>query len=147
MRRALSVREKELLSPYFSGADLDSAVLHDGHVPWYLPRRFVGIVRGVDIYFRAGAYDSTTAEGIALLGHELTHVVQYRTGMTVWRYLCESLRGYYRCKYERAAFAMQARILRDLTEQGAPAPASKARAGAHADQPRVTGTNSRASPR
>ncbi len=148
MRRALSAREKALLSPYFSSVDLDSAVLHDGHVPWYLPRRFVGIARGVHIHFRAGVYDSNTAEGIALLGHELVHVAQYRTGMTAWRYLWSALRGYHRCKYERAAFAVQARILEDMKQQSAPAPASQAGTGARADnQPRVTGTNSRASPR
>jgi hypothetical protein len=114
VRRALDASEKTLLSPYFSPVDLDAAVLHDGYVPWYLPRRFVGIVRGVHIYFRAGVYDSKTAEGIALLGHELAHVAQYRSGMTAWRYLRSAIWGYHRCKYERAAFAVQARILQDL---------------------------------
>jgi len=35
---------------------------------------------GTDIAFRSGAYEPTTEEGKQLLGHELAHVVQQRTG-------------------------------------------------------------------
>lgn len=34
----------------------------------------------LEIYIRPGEYDETTIDGIALLGHELVHVGQYRTG-------------------------------------------------------------------
>lgn len=112
--RRLSDSEKQLLRPYVSDIDLNSAALHEGRVPWYLHRRFAAIVRGNHIYIRAGVYDPATAEGIAFLGHELTHVAQYRAGMTVLRYLCASLRGYWNNRYEQAAFAVQALILTDL---------------------------------
>ena len=51
---------------------------------------------------------------MALLGHELTHVGQYRRGMTALRYLCAAMLGYRRSRYEREAFVVQARILADL---------------------------------
>jgi hypothetical protein len=101
------------LSPYIPRIDLDGAILHLGRVPWYLPRRFVGIVRGNHVYFRHGVYDPETAEGIALLGHELTHVYQYRNGMTAVSYLLSTLRGYINSHYEKAAFAVQARVRQD----------------------------------
>jgi hypothetical protein len=112
--RALSAREKELLSPYIEAMDLDNAVIHEGHVPWYLPRRFAAVVRGNDIYLRSGVYDSGTAEGAALLGHELVHVSQYRAGMTAFGYLYSALRGYMNSRYEQPAFAIQERIRKDL---------------------------------
>ena len=111
--RKLTDVEKRALCPYIPRIDLDNAILHDGHVPWYLPRRFVGIVRGNHVYFRAGAYVEGTSEGIALLGHELTHVFQYRTGMTAASYLWSTIRGYLNSRYEKAAFAVQAQIRRD----------------------------------
>jgi Domain of unknown function (DUF4157) len=112
--RALTAREKDLLAPYVAAIDLDNALIHDGQVPWYLSRRFAAIVRGNHIYLRPGVYDSLTVEGVALLGHELTHVGQYRTGMTVLGYLCSALRGYMNSRYEKAAFAVQERIKKDL---------------------------------
>ncbi len=112
--RCLTAGEKHLLSPYVSAVDLDRAILHEGRVPWYLHPRFSAIVRGRNIYVRAGVYDAGTAEGIALLGHELTHVAQYRAGMTACHYLWSALRGYRNNKYEKAAFAVQAKIMREL---------------------------------
>src|SRR5882757_9775195 len=114
--RGLTVAEISVLSPYISQADLENAVLHTGHVPWYLPRRFGAIVRGNDIYFRSDVYAGDTAAGLALLGHELTHVGQYRTGMTAVRYLCSVMRGYMNSRYEKAAYGVQARILGDLSD-------------------------------
>ena len=114
MHRALTPEEKRALSAYIPRIDLDRAVLHEGCVPWYLPRRFSGIVRGHHVYFRAGAYHADTLEGIALLGHELTHVYQYRSGMTVLTYLLSTLHGYSNSRYERAAYSVQARIRKDL---------------------------------
>jgi len=112
--RGLTVAEMNVLSAYIPQVDLGNAVLHIGHVPWYLPRRFGAIVRGNDIYFRPGVYAEGTALGLALLGHELTHVGQYRTGMTAVRYLCSAMRGYRNSRYEKAAYGVQARILGDL---------------------------------
>lgn len=41
----------------------------------------LAFTRGVDIYFRSGAYDPTTEAGRRLLAHELAHVVQNRPGI------------------------------------------------------------------
>jgi Domain of unknown function (DUF4157) len=108
------------LRPYVAELDLDRAMLHLGLVPWYLGRRFCAIVRGKDVYVRPGMYVPDTAEGLALLGHELTHVSQYRSGMTALKYLCAALRGYANNKYEQEAFAVQAAILRDFASRAGP---------------------------
>lgn len=113
--RKLNSHERQALGPYIHRADLDAAILHIGVVPFYLLKRFSGITRGNHIYFRAGAYDGTTAAGLALLGHELVHVGQYREGMNWLTYLWSARRGYFNSVYEIAAFAMQARILKELS--------------------------------
>lgn len=115
--RPLSAQERQALAPYIPAVDLESAVLHEGAVPFYLPRRYHAIVRGRHIYFRTGACDPSRAEGLALLGHELVHVGQYRCGMTWLRYLWSTRRGYSKSAYERAALAMQMRIRDDLGER------------------------------
>lgn len=63
-------------------------------MPWYLGQDFEGITRGNDIYFRPGVYDSTTPAGIAVLGHELVHVGQYRGGMNWLEYLWSTRHDY-----------------------------------------------------
>jgi hypothetical protein len=104
-----------MLSPYVPRVDLESAVLYLGRVPWYLPKRFTAIVRGNRIFVRALTQSQGSADWFAFLGHELTHVGQYRTGMNAWRYLRSAARGYANSRYEREAFAVQSRILADLT--------------------------------
>lgn len=113
--RKLNSYERQALAPYIHPADLDAAILHIGIVPFYLLKRFSGITRGRHIYFREGAYDATSAAGLALLGHELVHVGQYREGMNWLTYLWSARRGYFNSTYEISAFAMQARILKDLS--------------------------------
>jgi uncharacterized protein RhaS with RHS repeats len=76
--RPLTACEKQKLAPYIPKIDLDKADLHDGEVPWYLGKDYAGITRGNDIYFRPGVYDPSTIDGLAVLGHELVHVGQYR---------------------------------------------------------------------
>jgi hypothetical protein len=113
--RPLDARERSALRPFFAAVDLDAAVLHETHVPWYLAARFAGITRGRHIYFRPGVYRAGTVEGLALLGHELVHVGQYRAGMNALKYLLASWRGYRNNLYEIPAFTLQARILRTLS--------------------------------
>jgi uncharacterized protein YqeY len=113
--RPLSTRERQALAPYIPAIDLESAVLHEGKVPFYLPRRYQAIARGTHVYFRAGAYNPSGPSGLALLGHELVHVGQYRGGMTRLSYLWSVRTGYSKSSYERAAVAMQLRIFEDLT--------------------------------
>ena len=114
--RPLTDFEKSMLAPYIPGDDLNNADLHDGEVPWYLPKKYDGITRGNDIYFRPGVYDPCTPAGLALLGHELTHVGQYRNGMSVFSYLLSTLNGYDNSQYEKDAYAKQADIYNDLTQ-------------------------------
>jgi hypothetical protein len=97
---------------------LDNADLRDDHTPWYLPSTYDGITRGNNIYFRPGVYDAGTTEGIALLGHELTHVGQYRNGMNALSYLWSTRYGYMNSPYEQAAYATQAQINEDLGADG-----------------------------
>jgi uncharacterized protein RhaS with RHS repeats len=109
--RGLSECEKFVLAPYIPQVDLDNAEIHDGTVPWYLRDDMDGITRGNDIYFRPGVYDPRTPEGIALLGHELVHVGQYRNGMNWLNYGIEAMRNGYRdSKYEVPAYDLQAKI-------------------------------------
>ncbi|HET9627074.1 MAG TPA: DUF4157 domain-containing protein [Kofleriaceae bacterium] len=42
---------------------------------------------GEAVYFAPGLYDPTTREGLELLGHELTHVVQQRDGRVTSPYV------------------------------------------------------------
>lgn len=84
----------------------------------YLPSGYVGITRGNDIYFRPGAYDASRPSGLALLGHELVHVGQYRQGMNWVSYLWSIRRGYERSPYEIAARAVQNKIRPQLTQSG-----------------------------
>jgi hypothetical protein len=113
--RPLDAREKRALGPYFAAVDLDAAILHETHVPWYLAAGFSAITRGRHIYFRPGGYRAGTVAGLALLGHELVHVGQYRAGMNALKYLLASWRGYRKNRYEIPAFAVQACILRMLS--------------------------------
>jgi len=116
--RPLTECERELLRPYIPEVDLGHADLRPGEAPWYLPRRYIGITRGNVIYFRPGAYDPTTPSGIALLGHELVHVGQYRRGETWLSFIWSYRRGYERSSLERPAYELQARILNDLVARG-----------------------------
>jgi RHS repeat-associated protein len=116
--RALSDCEKNALNAYIPQVDLNKANLHDGEVPGYLGKSYDGITRGNDIYFRPGVYDSKSSAGIALLGHELVHVGQYRNGMNWIIYIWSTRNGYGRSKYEKDAYATQAHIESDLQNVG-----------------------------
>lgn len=115
--RPLTAREMCLLSPYIPEVDLENADLRDGKVPWYLGKKFDGITRGNKIFFRPGVYDADTADGIALLGHELVHVGQYREGMNWLKYLWSTRKGYYPSKYETPAYDLQRKIKAELTDE------------------------------
>src|SRR5262249_44322675 len=85
--RPLTACEKGQLQPYIPEVDLYSAKLHvdqEPPIPVFPDVRAVTL--GNHIYMRLGRYDPSTPEGLALLGHELFHVGQYRNGMTVISY-------------------------------------------------------------
>jgi hypothetical protein len=116
--RPLTAEEKRALRPYIPEADLECARILDGFVPRYLPRRYIGIARGNHIYFRRGAYIAGTAKGLALLGHELVHVGQYRCGATWLSFLLSYLRhGYRDSPLEVVARETQELIARDLQDR------------------------------
>jgi hypothetical protein len=108
--RPLTPSERARYAAHFQPDVLDAARVIEGRVPFWLRPDMLGVTLGPRIYLRPGAYDPGSASGVELLGHELVHVRQYRDGMTVWRYLWASLRGYRRNPYEVEAFALGARI-------------------------------------
>jgi hypothetical protein len=77
--------------------------------------RFSGITLENDIYARPNVYDPTRAAGLAFLGHELTHVGQFRNGMTRIGYLRMAFRDYENSRPEVPAFSLQAEIQAELT--------------------------------
>jgi RHS repeat-associated protein len=117
--RPLTEREKQCLAAYLPQVDLDAADLHEGEVPWYLLPGYAGITLGNDIYLRSGVYDGATSAGIALLGHELYHVGQYRKGTTRLDFLIQGLlHGHDESPLEKPAIELQGRILEELGRRG-----------------------------
>lgn len=110
--RPLAAHEIAALSGYIPERDLHAARLCLGAVPWYLPRRFAAVTRGSRIYFRPGSCRPETPAGLALLGHELVHVGQYRRGATWLTFLLSYLRhGYRKSPLEIEARATAQRLL------------------------------------
>lgn len=121
--RELTGREKAMLAAYIPRDDLDRARVHEGRVPWYLPPRFVAITRGNRIYSRPGACAGDTADGLALLAHELVHVGQYRSGATWLTFLLSYVRhGYWNSPLEIEARETEGRIRRNPPIPGAAPP-------------------------
>lgn len=62
----------------FFNADFSRVRVHEG--PAAQAMGALAFTLGETLYFTPGLYDTSTREGIQLLGHELTHVVQQRDG-------------------------------------------------------------------
>jgi len=60
------------------GADFSPVRVHEGAEVKQVGA--LAYTRGANIHFQSGRYDPDTQSGQALLGHELTHVVQQRAG-------------------------------------------------------------------
>jgi hypothetical protein len=114
--RSLTDHEKHNLGPYIPKQDLDNADFHDGEVPWWLFKENRCVTIGNDIYCRLGEYNPCSPEGLALLGHELFHVGQYRNGMTVLSYIIEDglSEGGRKNPLEIPAYLLQDQIENDL---------------------------------
>lgn len=108
--RPLCTAERLLYQPYFRVHTLQKARLIEGRTPFWLRKNMCAIVLGHRIYFRAGAYQVNTSQGTELLAHELTHVEQYLSGMTIFKYLWGSRRGYRQNPYEIEAYAKGAEV-------------------------------------
>lgn len=124
---ALPESAVRLLAPYFPGLNLREIRVREG-IPWYVPMGASAYANHNDIYFAPGAYDPYSAEGIAIIGHEITHSAQYKE-IGTWRfralYLWQWARQFYkhlsfrdaysRNPFEVAATAMQSRIYEELS--------------------------------
>lgn len=113
--RPLTAAEFDCYRPYFQQQTLDTARIVEGRVPIWLRKKMCAVVLGHRIYLRAEldqprAYQPNTPHGCELLAHELTHVEQYLSGMTVCRYLWASRHGYHNNPYEVEAYAQGARL-------------------------------------
>ena len=113
---------KEILGKWFPDLDLDEIRSHTG-IPWYVRLvnpRAIAYTEGNDIYYKRGHYDQESATGLALTGHELTHVRQEnRYGQGAYRrhYI---LNRTFRKALEDEADAMQDLIRKDLRLRGFP---------------------------
>lgn len=112
--RPLTQQERALYRPYFAHIVLERARIVDGRVPFWLSNKMCAVVWYHRIFFRAGAYQPNTQRGVALLGHELTHVSQFLHGMTVLKYLWSCRYGYRKSRYEVDAYAKGELIARDF---------------------------------
>lgn len=115
LARPLSPEEQALYQPYFQNNTLAAARITESEVPFWLFKNMSGVVLYHHIYLRAEidqprVYQPFTAQGVELLAHELTHVEQYLSGLTLIKYVWASLRGYRNNPYEIEAYAKAAVI-------------------------------------
>jgi hypothetical protein len=83
---------------------LESARVHEGEVPFWLGSSERAVTIGNNIYIRPGEYDPDSVDGAELLGHELTHVQQFRNGLTIIDYIWAARNGLENNKYENEAY-------------------------------------------
>ena len=117
---------KQILAPYFPDFDLDQIRVFEG-IPFYVTMDATAFTDGNNIFFKLGAFDPDSIEGIALIGHEVTHSVQVQTHGK-WRFRASYLtnwgrqykkhrnfnHAYYYNEFEIEARAMEDRIYSDL---------------------------------
>lgn len=115
--RSLHPVEKRTYQPFFQARTLENVRIIEGHVPFWLLKGMCAVVLGRSIYFRAGVYLPDTYRGIELLAHELTHVEQYLSGMTIVKYLWASRRGYKNNPYEIEAYAKGAYVCAQILQR------------------------------
>ena len=114
--RPLTQQELHIFKPYFAKIVLEKTRVINGKVPFWLRREMCAVVLGHRIYFRKGHYQPNTKRGAELLGHELTHVLQFLFGMTWLKYLWSCRKGYAQSVYEIEAYAKGCMIARDYSE-------------------------------
>lgn len=124
----LPAHVQEILAPYFPTFDLAQIRIHEG-IPWYVTMDATAYTDGNNIFFKPGAFDPDSLEGIALIGHEVTHSVQFQTYgkwhfrtryLTNWSQQYKEQRNfnhaYYNIEFEIEARAMEERIYQDLLQ-------------------------------
>jgi hypothetical protein len=136
-KRSLTPAERAALPQGLVAALPDGIVLVNAHHPLsHLSRIFRGfaviLVRNKTIYW-PGLIDDMSCDPahLSLLAHELTHVLQYQAGMTLWRYIWRDVIGNlgrysYRLEtgkpFDAYAFEQQAAMVEDwvLMSHGLP---------------------------
>lgn len=108
--RPLTASERIIYQAHYQPSTLLVVRIIEGHVPFWLRNNMCAVVLGRRIYFRAGVYKPDTLAGIELLAHELTHVEQYLSGLTIVKYLWASRYGYRQNPYEVEAYAKGAYV-------------------------------------
>jgi len=84
---------QRLLAPFFPGFDLSRVRIHQG-IPRYVMANPVGYADRNRIYLAPGFYRVDTAEGLALIAHELAHCRQYQR-YGAWRFRAKYLADYF----------------------------------------------------
>ena len=115
--RPLNASEVKLFQPYFQANTLANARIVEGNVPFWLHKSMCAVVLYQHIFLRMEidqprTYQPNTLRGIELLAHELTHVEQYLSGLTLIKYLWASRSGYCKNPYEIEAYA-KASVVRE----------------------------------
>jgi hypothetical protein len=85
--RSLHAAEFNLLKLHFQPHTLHEVRIFEDKTPIWLSRRMCAVVLGTHIYSRKNSYQFNTSHGLELLAHELTHVEQYLSGMSILKYL------------------------------------------------------------
>lgn len=93
----LPVEIQQLLAPFFPGFDLSRIRIYE-NIPRYVTiasaTEPIGYTDRNRIYFAPGAYRIDSAEGLALIAHEVEHCRQYHEHGT-WRFRFKYLLAYF----------------------------------------------------
>jgi hypothetical protein len=108
--QALGIVQRVLLEPFFPGLNLADIRVHTDEPADRAARslRADAFTLGRDIFFRAHRFETSTARGLALVSHELSHTRQILGGEPVQSTLP-------RRDLEREAVSMEATVLRAFT--------------------------------
>ena len=107
---ALGISQRVMLEPFFPGLNLGEIRVHTDEPADRAARalRADAFSLGRDIFFRARRFDTSTAKGLALVSHELSHTRQIIGGEPVQS-------TWPRQELERDATSMEATVLRAFT--------------------------------
>ncbi len=117
---------KKILAPYFPDFDLDQIRIFHG-IPFYVTMDAAAFTDGNNIFFKPGFFDPDSIAGIALIGHEVTHSVQFQS-QGKWKFRASYLGkwgrmykehrslnlAYYYNEFEVEAREVEQRIFDDL---------------------------------
>ena len=117
---------KKILGPYFPDFDLDQIRVFHG-IPFYVTMDAAAFTDGNHIFFKPGVFDPDSSAGSALIGHEVTHSVQFQSHgkwkfraayVSKWGRMYKEHRSlnlaYHHNEFEVEARAVEQRIFDDL---------------------------------